>query len=137
MLLVKNNLNNIKMIRKIFIVILLIISVQLNAQKKVKVDGVATVVGKNIVLDSEIDAFKQELIQRSGGKIEVSDCEMLEQIMNRKLLAHHAVIDSILVSEAEVGQQVQRKTDYFTQQTGSVEKMLELYGFDNVKDSKR
>ena len=136
MQLVKNNLNNIKMIRKIFIVILLIISVQLNAQKKVKVDGVATVVGKNIVLDSEIEAFKQELIQQSGGKIEVSDCEMLEQIMNRKLLAHHAVIDSVLVSEAEVGQQVQRKTDYFTQQLGSVEKMLELYGFDNVKDLK-
>ncbi len=136
MQLVKNNLNNIKMIKKIFIVTLLIFSVQLNAQKKVKVDGVATVIGKNIVLDSEIDAFKQELIQQSGGKIEISDCEMLEQIMNRKLLAHHAVIDSVLVSEAEVGQQVQRKTDYFTQQLGSVEKMLDLYGFDNVKDLK-
>ena len=137
MQLVKNNLNNIKMIRKIFIVtLLLVLSLQLNAQEKVKVDGVATVIGKNIVLDSEIDAFKQELIQQSGGKIEISDCEMLEQIMNRKLLAHHAVIDSVLVSEAEVGQQVQRKTDYFTQQLGSVEKMLELYGFDNVKDLK-
>ena len=136
MQLVKNNLNNIKMIKKIFIVALLVFSAQLNAQKKVKVDGVATVIGKNIVLDSEIDAFKQELIQQSGGKIEISDCEMLEQIMNRKLLAHHAVIDSILVSEAEVGQQVQRKTDYFTQQLGSVEKMLDLYGFDNVKDLK-
>ena len=136
MLLVINNLNNIKMIKKIFIVTLLIFSVQLVAQKKVKVDGVATVVGKNIVLDSEIDAFKQELIQQSGGKIEISDCEMLEQIMNRKLLAHHAVIDSVLVSDAEIGQQVQRKTDYFTQQLGSVEKMLELYGFDNVKDLK-
>ncbi len=136
MLLVINNLNNIKMIKKIFIVTLLIFSVQLVAQKKVKVDGVATVVGKNIVLDSEIDAFKQELIQQSGGKIEISDCEMLEQIMNRKLLAHHAVIDSVLVSDAEIGQQVQRKTDYFTQQLGSVEKMLELYGFDNVKELK-
>jgi peptidyl-prolyl cis-trans isomerase SurA len=61
---------------------------------------------------------------------------MLEQIMNRKLLAHHAVIDSVLVNEAEVSAQVQRKTDYFTQQLGSVEKMLELYGFENVKDLK-
>jgi peptidyl-prolyl cis-trans isomerase SurA len=59
---------------------------------------------------------------------------MLEQIMNRKLLAHHAVIDSIAVSEGEIQQQVQRKTDYFTQQLGSPEKMLELYGFDNMKD---
>ena len=104
------------------------------AQEKIKVDGVATVVGDNIVLNSEIDAFKQELIQQSGGQIEISDCEMLEQIMNRKLLAHHAVIDSIVVNEGEIQQQVQRKTDYFTQQLGSPEKMLELYGFDNMKD---
>ncbi len=111
-------------------------SFHLEAQEKVKIDGVATVVGDNIVLDSEIDAFKQELIQQSGGQIEISDCEMLEQIMNRKLLAHHAVIDSVAVNEGEVQQQVQRKTDYFTQQLGSPEKMLELYGFENMKDLK-
>ena len=115
---------------------LLALTVQMGAQEKVKIDGVATVVGDNIVLDSEIDAFKQELIQQSGGQIEITDCEMLEQIMNRKLLAHHAVIDSIIVNEGEVQQQVQRKTDYFTQQLGSPEKMLELYGFDNLKDLK-
>ncbi len=114
--------------------VILLIGMGMYAQEKVRVDGVATVVGDNIVLNSEIDAFKQELIQQSGGQIEISDCEMLEQIMNRKLLAHHAVIDSIVVNEGEIQQQVQRKTDYFTQQLGSPEKMLELYGFDNMKD---
>lgn len=135
MQLTTNNLNNIKM-KRIFMIVLFAFTVQIGAQEKVKIDGVATVVGDNIVLDSEIDAFKQELIQQSGGQIEISDCEMLEQIMNRKLLAHHAVIDSIIVNEGEIQQQVQRKTDYFTQQLGSVEKMLELYGFDNMKDLK-
>ncbi len=77
--------------------------------------------------------LNMNLIQQSGGQIEITDCEMLEQIMNRKLLAHHAVIDSIVVNEGEIQQQVQRKTDYFTQQLGSTEKMLELYGFDNMK----
>lgn len=61
---------------------------------------------------------------------------MLERIMNRKLLAHHAVIDSVVVNEGEIQQQVQRKTDYFTQQLGSPEKMLELYGFENMKELK-
>lgn len=117
-------------------IVILAFGLQTQAQEKLKIDGVATVVGDNIVLDSEIDAFKQELIQQSGGQIEISDCEMLEQIMNRKLLAHHAVIDSVAVNEGEVQQQVQRKTDYFTQQLGSTEKMLELYGFDNMKDLK-
>ncbi len=120
--------------KKFFIVAIITLGFQLNAQEKVKIDGVATVVGDNIVLESEIEAFKQELIQQSGGKMEITDCEMLERIMNRKLLAHHAVIDSIVASEAEVSQQVQRKMDYFTQQLGSPEKLLEFYGFENLKD---
>ncbi|MEL4454920.1 peptidylprolyl isomerase [Lutimonas vermicola] len=120
--------------KRILMIAFLAYGIHMGAQEKVKIDGVATVVGDNIVLDSEIDAFKQELIQQSGGQIEISDCEMLEQIMNRKLLAHHAVIDSIVVNEGEIQQQVQRKTDYFTQQLGSPEKMLELYGFDNMKE---
>ncbi len=122
--------------KRIFFIALMAFVLQIQAQEKIKIDGVATVVGDNIVLDSEIDAFKQELIQQSGGQVEISDCEMLERIMNRKLLAHHAVIDSVVVNEGEIQQQVQRKTDYFTQQLGSPEKMLELYGFENMKELK-
>ncbi len=134
--LIKNNLNNINTMKKIILLTFICLGIQLNAQTKVKVDGVATVIGTNIVLDSEIDAFKQELIQQSGGKIDISDCEMLEQIMHRKLLAHHAVIDSINVSEAQINSEVQRKIDYFTQQLGSMNKVIELYGFDTTKDLK-
>ena len=130
-----NNLNSIKM-KRVIAVFILMLGMQVEGQEKIRVDGVATVVGDNIVLNSEIDAFKQELIQQSGGQVEITDCEMLEQIMNRKLLAHHAVIDSIVVNEGEIQQQVQRKTDYFTQQLGSPEKMLELYGFEDMKELK-
>ena len=130
-----NNLNSIKM-KRVIAVFILMLGMQVEGQEKIRVDGVATVVGDNIVLNSEIDAFKQELIQQSGGQVEITDCEMLEEIMNRKLLAHHAVIDSIIVNEGEIQQQVQRKTDYFTQQLGSPEKMLELYGFENMKELK-
>lgn len=136
MLLRKNNSNNINRFNKVIFFSILVLCLQANAQTKLKIDGVATVIGKNIVLDSEIDAFKQEMIQQSEGKMEVSDCEMLEQIMNRKLLAHHAVIDSIVINEAEIDEQVQRKAEYFAQQLGSQEKMLELYGFETVKDLK-
>ncbi len=103
--------------------------------QKLKLDGVATVVGKNVVLDSEIEAFKQEYLQLSEGKGEADDCEMLEKIMRRKLLAHHAVIDSIMVSEAEISSNVQQKIQYFTMQLGgSKEKLLEFYGFDTMKE---
>ncbi len=122
-----------RMSKILFLILLLSISISGYSQK-LKLDGVATVVGKNVVLDSEIEAFKQEYLQLSEGKGEANDCEMLEKIMRRKLLAHHAVIDSVMVSEAEVSSNVQRKIQYFTQQLGSTEKMLEFYGFDSMKE---
>ena len=131
-----NSLNFIEMKKYRLLIMTLGLTLSVLAQEKIKVDGVATVIGKNIVLDSEIDAFKQELIQQSGGEIEISNCEMLEQIMHRKLLAHHAVIDSVFASEAEIESNVQRKITYFSQQLGSNEKMLEMYGFDSMKDLK-
>jgi len=129
-------MNFIIMNKKIIFILCIWVGFQLNAQEKIKVDGVDAVIGKNIVLDSEINSFKEELIQQSGGEIEISNCEMLEQIMHRKLLAHHAVIDSLFVSDAEIEASVQRKLAYFSQQLGSPEKMLEMYGFDTMKDLK-
>ncbi len=72
------------MLRKIYIIAIgtLFIAPLVSAQEKLKIDGVATVVGKNIVLDSEVEAFKNELLQQSDGKANISDCDMLEQIMN-------------------------------------------------------
>tara|TARA_R110002049_G_scaffold24588_15_gene87013 strand:- start:970 stop:2352 length:1383 start_codon:yes stop_codon:yes gene_type:complete len=110
-------------------------TLQLNAQK-IKIDGVAVVVGKNIVLDSDIAKFKQEVELRSEGKITISDCEMLEELMQQKLLSHHAVIDSVTVSDAEVNQKVDRSIQFFTQEYGSVDKVIAAYGFNDLDDLK-
>lgn len=107
-----------------------------NAQQT-KVDGVAVVIGKNIVLDSDIAKFKQEIEQRSEGKITISNCEMLEELMQQKLLAHHAVIDSVVVSQGDIDGKVQRSIDYFINQYGSEEKMVKAYGFNDIDDMKR
>jgi len=142
----------IKMLKKSIMLVVLLVSITINAQdtikestikfdtiniNRVKLDGVATVVGKNIVLDSEIAAFKLELEQQSEGKMDVSDCEMLEQIMNRKLLSHHAVVDSIVVTDAEVNTTVEQKIAYFLQQLGSEEKLYKFYGFNDMADLRK
>ena len=106
-----------------------------NAQK-VKVDGVAVVVGENIVLDSDIDKFKREVEIRSEGKVTISDCEMLEELMEQKLLAHHAVIDSVVASPSEIDDRVNRSIHFFKQEYGTEEKMVAAYGFDDVEDLK-
>lgn len=105
--------------------------------QKVKIDGVAVVVGKNIVLDSDIDKFKQEVELRSEGKIKISNCEMLEELMQQKLLAHHAVVDSVTVSKSEIDSRVDRSIQFFTQEYGSIEKVVEAYGFNDIEDLKK
>jgi peptidyl-prolyl cis-trans isomerase SurA len=126
----------IKISKSISFLLFISLFVQNTTAQKVKIDAVGVVVGKNIVLDSDIEKFKLELENSSEGKIKISDCEMLEQLMLQKLLAHHAVVDSIIVSDAEVDSQVERNIQFFSQEYGSIEKVVEAYGFNDIEDLK-
>ena len=112
------------------------LSLQTSAQK-IKIDGVAVVIGKNIVLNSDIDKFKQEVELRSEGKVKITDCEMLEELMQQKLMAHHAVVDSVTVVDAEISSRVERSISFFTQQYGNIEKVIKAYGFNDLDDLKK
>ena len=125
------------MIKKTLVFALLLISTMLQSQIKQKIDGVAVVVGENIVLNSDIAKFKLEVEQKSEGKISMSDCQMLEEIMLQKLLAHHGVVDSIPVDDLQVKSRVDGNIKYFVQQLGSMEKVVDLYGFEDEDDLRR
>lgn len=125
------------MIKKGFVITFLLLSIGLFSQERVKIDGVVVVIGKNIVLGSDIEKFKQEIERQSEGKIKISDCEMLEEIMIQKLLSHHAVIDSIVVEDSEIKQQVDRTIGSFAQQLGSIDKVIEFYGFNDEEDLRK
>lgn len=126
-------LKNIKNVSVLFFAML---AVSLQAQKN-KIDGVDVVIGKNVVLSSDIAKFKLDIEQRSEGKIKISDCEMLERLMLQKLLSHHAVVDSVVVTEAEVNSSVNRNVAYFTQQFGGTDKMVKAYGFNDLDDLRK
>ena len=105
-----------------------------NAQQRIKIDGVAAVVGENVILDSDIDKYKQEVEASSEGKSTFSKCQIIEDIMSQKLLAHQAVIDSVVVSDAEVVSGVERTLAHFKSQIGDMDKVVALYGFDDLDD---
>ena len=132
-----NNLKYINLKYSVLLAFLFILN-GLNAQERVKVDGVAVVIGDNIVLDSDLSKFKKELQQRMEGKdLEITDCGILEEIMLQKLIAHHAVIDSVDISEAEINEEVDRNISYFTQQLGSMDKVVSMYGFNDEEDLRK
>jgi peptidyl-prolyl cis-trans isomerase SurA len=129
-------IKNLKYIRPLLLAITAYVFClgDLQAQEKIKVDGVAVVIGENIVLDSDITKFKKELETRSEGNVTISDCDMLEDIMLQKLMAHHAVQDSIVVTDAEVFGNVENDIAYLTRELGSMERLIEFYGFNDESD---
>ena len=49
------------------------------------------------------------------------------KLMEDKLYAHHAIQDSLELSDNEIYDYVDRQIDYFTEQLGGIEKVLEFY----------
>jgi len=97
-----------------------------------KVDGVAAVVGDFIVLESDIQKERDQ-VEASGGSLEgVDNCQLFGLMLERKLYAHHAIQDSIPVSDAEIRKSVDYQIQQFLQQTnGSMERLLEFYNKDD------
>ena len=92
-----------------------------------KLDGVASVVGDYVILDSDIDKTFSEMESQGISTKNVTRCELLGKLMEDKLYAHHAIQDSLEVSDTEIYSYVDQSIEYFTEQLGSLEKVLEFY----------
>ncbi|NNL15974.1 MAG: peptidylprolyl isomerase [Flavobacteriaceae bacterium] len=105
-----------------------------NPFKPIKVDGVAAVVGDYIVLDSDIDKTFQQLKAQGVSTEEITRCQLFGKLLEDKLYAHHAIQDSIEVSDAEIRSYVDQQISQFLQQTnGSMERLLEFYNKEDEK----
>jgi peptidyl-prolyl cis-trans isomerase SurA len=108
------------------------------SQEEYVVDQVVAVVGKNIVLESDIET--QYLSYRLQGGISGSAseirCVILEDILYQKLMASEAEVDSIEVSDIQVESELDRRLGMFINQFGSQEK-LEAYYDKTLVEIKR
>ena len=96
-------------------------------KKRVKIDGVSAVVGDYVILESDVDKAYVELESQGVSTKEVSRCNLLGKLMEDKLYAHHAEQDSIEVSSDDINNYVDQTIDYFVNQFGDIEKVLEFY----------
>lgn len=98
-----------------------------NNFKKIKLDGIAAVVGDYVILDSDIEKTLIDLKSQGVSTEDVTRCGLLGKLMEDRLYAHQAVQDSLLVSDDEVSATTERQIQSFVQQTGSMEKLLKFY----------
>ncbi len=111
------------------LILLSIISIS-NLYSQEVLDKIAAVVDNEIIMKSEID-FQANMVAAQR-KMDSSDPQLREQILNsmieEKLVYAQALVDSITATEEEVNRQVDAQIDYFMQQYGSKEKVEQIYG---------
>jgi peptidyl-prolyl cis-trans isomerase SurA len=90
------------------------------------VDGVAAIVGGDVILKSDIDEQYDVFNRQNFGK-PVSYCEVFEELLFQKLLIHHAAIDSISIGEEEVEANMDRRIQQLIMQMGDQKKLEDFY----------
>lgn len=120
-----------KIIFSVFSVLLMIIP--LRGQQLV--EGVAAVVGKEIILRSEIEQYVQNYIiqnridiQKQPELLEKLRKETLSSLIDQQILIVKADEDTITVEDDVLDQQVENRIRYMVEQVGSEEKLEQVFG---------
>ncbi len=104
----------------------LFIPMKANGQEQV-VDQVVAVVGDNIILQSEIEEYMQQMRAQGFTMTEEMRCELLEDFLVQKLLVTQAEIDSVEISEADVEMEMNNRMQFFVRQIGSEQKLEDYF----------
>jgi peptidyl-prolyl cis-trans isomerase SurA len=124
-----------KLIGSLILLGCLAISNSMLAQDKT-VDQIVSVVGKNIILKSDIEGMFQQ--QQAQGITTEGDmkCEILENLLIEKLLLAEAELDTtIIVSDSQINQSLEQRIQYFISHLGS-EKEVEAYFKKSINELK-
>jgi len=91
------------------------------------VDQIIAVVGKNVILKSDIEnMFQQQMAQGITTEGDMK-CEILENLLVEKLLLAEAELDTtIIVTDSQINQSLEQRIQYFISHLGT-EKEVEAY----------
>jgi peptidyl-prolyl cis-trans isomerase SurA len=135
----------LKSINKHFFIFLLLLTSNnyTFAQSEGKLlDQIVAVVGNHIVKQSEIDnqlkQIKNQMLEE-GDTSSINPCEILEDLIFQQLMLDQAQKDSLVISEAQVEGELDRRIRFFVMQIGSERKLEEYYGksINDIKDEFR
>jgi peptidyl-prolyl cis-trans isomerase SurA len=93
------------------------------------VDEIIAKVDNNIILKSDLDHAYQDYLTNGGSQSQEARCQYLVLLIRNKLMLAKAEIDSVVVLDAEVDLNTQRRMDMIMTQSGRTPDELEqLYG---------
>lgn len=128
--------------KRLFFLILLLISTLNNYAQPYTVDGIIAIVGKEIIMKSDIEKAYAEY----AGQYAVVDdaeemkCTIFEKKIIEKLMVHQADLDSVVITDQQVEDQLNARISYLLQQIGGDVKIIEDYyqkSMDEIKKEMR
>lgn len=102
--------------------------------RRTKIDGVIATVGDYNVLESDIDKAYLEMSSQGSPVADITRCQVLGKLMEDKLYAHQAIQDSIVVTDEQVREKLNKQMDYMVEQLGSVDKVVAYFKKDSEED---
>ncbi len=131
-----------KAIKRFVILLVILFAAQFTSAQEqgMIIDQIAAVVGSNVIMHSEIVMeFKQMQKEYETTLPDSVKCAILKQKILEYVLLNKAQLDSVVVSEERVSQELERRIKYFAMQFGGEKKMEEFYGktITQIKEDNR
>lgn len=92
------------------------------AQKK-NIDKVVAVLGNNIILLSDLNQQYAQFLNQGNPDDPKIKCMILQQMLAQKLLKQQAEIDSVMVDDSQVDEEVEKRMRYQIQKAGGQERL--------------
>lgn len=121
--------------RFLFFCSVLAYTVSLQAQEYV-IDRVVAVVGNETILQSDIENQYQQMKLQGYPMSSASKCQILESMLEQKLLVTQAKVDSIEVSESSVQIELDNRMNYFISVAGGEKELEEAFNGKSVPEIK-
>ena len=102
-------------------------------------DGIIGVVGKEVILKSDLEKIYAEYSYQYSLDEDEHDlkCQLLQQLVFQKLLIHQADLDSITITNDELDNTINYRMAMMIQQVGGNEKIIEDYYHKSIAEIKR
>ncbi|MBI3136781.1 MAG: peptidylprolyl isomerase [Bacteroidetes bacterium] len=92
------------------------------------IDRIVAQIGEEIILLSDIQNRRLEIIQEGQSLDVTTDCMILEEMLFEKLLINQAQIDSVEIPDDMVNSEMEGRIRYIASQIGSIEELEKFYG---------
>jgi peptidyl-prolyl cis-trans isomerase SurA len=124
--------------KKFFIVVFLCINVAL-LHAQVTVDAIIAVVGKEIILQSDLDKAVAErtTLNKDIDDLYAIQCSVLQELIFSKLMVHQADVDSVIITEDDVENQINARMQVWLQSVGGDPKIIEQHFGKTIDEIKK